>query len=165
MTHSELEYLDILKRENKLTNQMIADMSAVPLGTVNRIMSGNVSDPSLSSVTAIVKSLGGSLDKMENIIPADAVDAQIIINDATDDSSGVYGDAEHLEKFIDRHYQIIISQTVNTYKTMLEECRGSYQRAYNHLLSTNSVKEHWVRAMFVYSAVITVLSAMLLIFK
>lgn len=59
--------LNEFKDSCDLTNQEISEKSGVPLGTVNRIMSGQTECPSFDAVAAIVKAMGGSLDELAGI--------------------------------------------------------------------------------------------------
>lgn len=59
--------LNEMKDAADLTNQEIADLSGVALGTVNRIFAGQTDNPSFQNISAIVKVLGGSLDELAGI--------------------------------------------------------------------------------------------------
>ena len=41
--------LKLLKEKRKLTNQQLSDLSGVPVGTINRILSGQTDNPRLSA--------------------------------------------------------------------------------------------------------------------
>lgn len=64
-----LEGLKELKDQKKMTNQELADLSGVPLGTINRIMAGQTDNPSFQTVCDITRALGGSLDKIAGLTP------------------------------------------------------------------------------------------------
>lgn len=53
-----------LKEKSNLTNQQIADISKVPLSTVNRILAGYTDNPSFSNVCDIIVAMGGSVDEI-----------------------------------------------------------------------------------------------------
>lgn len=59
--------LNEMKDAADLTNQEVSDMSGVPLGTVNRIFSGQTDNPSFQNIAAIVRALGGSLDDLAGL--------------------------------------------------------------------------------------------------
>lgn len=61
------EYLSRLKEEKSLTQQQIAELSGVPMGTVSRILAGQVECPSFQAVADMTKALGGSLDELAGI--------------------------------------------------------------------------------------------------
>ena len=56
-----------LKDKRKLTNQQLAELSGVPVGTINRILSGQTDNPSFQTVCDIVMAMDGSLDELAGI--------------------------------------------------------------------------------------------------
>lgn len=64
------EYLNRLKDERNLTLAQIADISGVPAGTVQRIMSGSTENPAFQAVVEVIKALGGSVDEYAGISKA-----------------------------------------------------------------------------------------------
>ena len=64
MLHVQLK---LLKEQRKLTNQQLADLSGVPIGTINRIMSGQTDNPSFQTVCDMVIAMDGSLDELAGI--------------------------------------------------------------------------------------------------
>ena len=54
--------LKLLKEKRKLTNQQLSDLSGVPVGTINRILSGQTDNPSFQTVCDMVMAMDGSLD-------------------------------------------------------------------------------------------------------
>ena len=66
------EYLKNKKAKKSLTNQELADLSGVPVGTVNRILSNQTDNPSFQTVCDIVVALDGSLDELAGIKPEQA---------------------------------------------------------------------------------------------
>lgn len=65
------EYLNRLKDERNLTLAQIADISGVPAGTVQRIMSGSTENPAFQAVVEVIKALGGSVDEYAGITKAE----------------------------------------------------------------------------------------------
>ena len=63
------DYLKLLKNKKNLTNQELADLSGVPVGTINRIMAGQTDNPNFQTVCDIVIALDGSLDELAGIPP------------------------------------------------------------------------------------------------
>ncbi|MDY3014129.1 MAG: helix-turn-helix transcriptional regulator [Evtepia sp.] len=59
--------LKLLKEKRKLTNQQLSDLSGVPIGTINRILSGQTDNPSFQAVCDIVMAMDGSLDELVGI--------------------------------------------------------------------------------------------------
>lgn len=69
-----LAKLQEYKEHSGLTSQQIADISAVPLGTVTKILSGTTPNPGIESLAPIVIAVGGSLDEIcDNPQPDKAV--------------------------------------------------------------------------------------------
>jgi transcriptional regulator with XRE-family HTH domain len=62
--HNQLKQL---KEKRKLTNQQLSDLSGVPIGTVNRILSGQTDNPSFQAVCDMVMAMDGSLDELVGI--------------------------------------------------------------------------------------------------
>ena len=52
------------ERKRKLTNQQLSDLSGVPVGTINRILSGQTDNPSFQTVCDMVMAMDGSLDEL-----------------------------------------------------------------------------------------------------
>ena len=59
--------LKLLKEKRHLTNQQLSDLSGVPIGTVNRILSGQTDNPSFQAVCDMVMAMDGSLDELVGI--------------------------------------------------------------------------------------------------
>ena len=58
----DLEVLRQLKKQRKMTNKQLSQASGVPLGTVNKLMSGVTDNPKLPTVQAIARALGTTVD-------------------------------------------------------------------------------------------------------
>ena len=56
-----------MKEKRGLTNQQLADLSGVPVGTVNRILSGQTDNPSFQTICDLVLAMDGSLDELAGI--------------------------------------------------------------------------------------------------
>ena len=52
--------LKLLKEKRKLTTQQLSDLSGVPVGTINRILSGQTDNPSFQTVCDLVMAMDGS---------------------------------------------------------------------------------------------------------
>lgn len=61
-----IEYIKEIKRERGLTNEELSKLSGVPLGTLNKILSGHTTDPQFETVKAICKALGISLAALDD---------------------------------------------------------------------------------------------------
>lgn len=63
------EDLKKLKEESNLTTKQISDLSGIPESTISRVLSGQTDNPTFETICAIVKAMGGSLDKLTDIQP------------------------------------------------------------------------------------------------
>ena len=64
-----IERIKKIKSEKKITNDKLAELSGIPLGTLSKIMAGISDSPKLSSIVAIADVLGCSLDYIVNGTP------------------------------------------------------------------------------------------------
>jgi SOS-response transcriptional repressor LexA/DNA-binding Xre family transcriptional regulator len=67
-----MDYIDrikLLKSEKKITNDMLSEMTGIPLGTLSKILAGISDSPKLSNIVAICDALGTSLEYVVNGIP------------------------------------------------------------------------------------------------
>lgn len=58
-----------VKNEKKITNEKLAELTGIPLGTLSKIMAGMSDSPKLSNIVAIAEVLGCSLDYIVNGTP------------------------------------------------------------------------------------------------
>ena len=61
-----LDNLTRFKKASGLTLDQIAEVSGVPLGTLNKLFSGQTKNPQLSTISAVVHSMGYSLDDLSD---------------------------------------------------------------------------------------------------
>lgn len=61
-----LEKIAIYKKRMNLTTEELSEKSGVPVGTLNKILSGATKDPKLETVKAIAKVLGLSLNDFDD---------------------------------------------------------------------------------------------------
>ncbi len=67
-----MDYIDrikAIKNNRKITNDMLSDMTGIPLGTLSKILAGFSESPKLSNIVAICHALGCSLDYIINGTP------------------------------------------------------------------------------------------------
>lgn len=55
-----------LKKEKKLTTEELSTLSGVPIGTLNKILSGTTKDPKLETLKALARVLGCTLDDFDD---------------------------------------------------------------------------------------------------
>jgi len=53
-----------IMKEKKIGNKALAEASGLPIGTLNKIIYGETTNPSLDSIKAIAKALGCTLDDL-----------------------------------------------------------------------------------------------------
>ena len=71
--------LDTIRAEKDrqgLTNEQLANRSGVPIGTVNRLLSGKTTSPSYINVAALARALGVSMDDAEGITRPEEKDSK-----------------------------------------------------------------------------------------
>jgi transcriptional regulator with XRE-family HTH domain len=62
-----LELVNKLKQERGMTSEDLAQLSGVPLGTLNKILNGQTRNPSLETVFALAHALGCSVDDFDDV--------------------------------------------------------------------------------------------------
>ena len=60
-----LEVIQRLKKEKGITTKELSNIAGIPLGTLNKILSGQTKDPKLETLKAIAKALGCTLDDFD----------------------------------------------------------------------------------------------------
>lgn len=61
-----IEYIKQIKKERGLTNEELSKLSGVPIGTLNKILSGHTPDPQFETVKSICRALGISLSALDD---------------------------------------------------------------------------------------------------
>lgn len=61
-----LESLNRLKKDSGMTLERLSEASGVPKGTLNKLFSGQTKDPQLSTISAVVHSMGYTLDDLSD---------------------------------------------------------------------------------------------------
>jgi SOS-response transcriptional repressors (RecA-mediated autopeptidases) len=56
-------HIKSLKKKERITNEKLSELSKVPLGTINKLLSGETEDPQLSTIAAICGVLDVSVDQ------------------------------------------------------------------------------------------------------
>ena len=74
-----INYLNALKNKGNFTYETISNLSGIPEATVRNIFSGKTEDPRFETVSALVNSMGGSLDAIYAATKKDDVEANAII--------------------------------------------------------------------------------------
>lgn len=72
-------YLNALKNKGNFTYETISNLSGIPEATVRNIFSGKTEDPRFETVSALVNSMGGSLDAIYTAAKKEGVEANAVI--------------------------------------------------------------------------------------
>lgn len=86
-----------MKKDAHLTNQQVADLSGVPLATVNRILSGQTENPTFDTVVAMAKAMGGSAEELMGISKVEEVETRGYDKLAELHRQHIYQYEEHLK--------------------------------------------------------------------
>lgn len=63
---SWFDRLRMLKKESGMTIQQVADLSGVPLSTLNKLFAGRTEAPKLDTIRSVVHAMGYTLDDLED---------------------------------------------------------------------------------------------------
>ena len=69
MEYTYIDRIKQIKSQKKITNDKLAEMTGIPLGTLTKIMAGISDSPKLSNIIAICDALGCTLDYIISGIP------------------------------------------------------------------------------------------------
>ena len=69
MEYTYIDRIKTIKSEKKITNDMLSEMTGIPLGTLSKILAGISDSPKLSNIVAICDALDCSLDYILTGIP------------------------------------------------------------------------------------------------
>lgn len=72
-------YLNALKTKGNFTYDSISKLSGVPEATIKNIFSGKTEDPRFDTVSAIVASMGGSLDAVYTVAKKEDVETNSVL--------------------------------------------------------------------------------------
>lgn len=64
-----LEYIKIRKNELKITTEELSEKSGVPIGTLNKILAGQTTDPKFETLKALCKALEIKLSDLDDYEP------------------------------------------------------------------------------------------------
>ena len=114
-------YLNTLKNKGNFTIETISKLSGIPEGTVKNILTGKTEDPRFETVSAIVLSMGGSLDAIYNATKKEDVEANAVItlketyNQRIAELKQYY---EHLLIEKEKHYERLIQEAEKHIETI-----------------------------------------------
>lgn len=124
-----ITYLNTLKSQGNFTYEAISKMSGIPEATVKNIFSGKTEDPRFDTVSALVISMGGSLDAIYNTTKKEDVEGNSIIT--------LKESYERQLKEMETHYQQRISDMKEHYEERITEI--------NEHIDTIKLDKRWFR--------------------
>ena len=114
-------YLNALKNKGNFTYETISNLSGIPEATVRNILTGKTEDPRFETVSALVNSMGGSLDAIYTAAKKEDVEANavIAIKEAYEERIIIIKEQyEHrlIEK--DKHYERLLAEAEKHIETI-----------------------------------------------
>lgn len=128
-------YLNALKNKGNFTYEAISNLSGIPEATVRNILTGKTEDPRFETVSALVNSMGGSLDAIYTAAKKEDVEANAVI--------AIKEAYEERILIIKEHYEHRLSEKDKHYERLLAE-------AEKHI-ETIKLDKRWFRIGFVVS--------------
>ena len=95
-----LDNIKRLKKEKNLTNESLSERSGISLGTLNKLLAGATEDPKLSTLLALSRALGVSMDEMLGTSSASTIDSALTEKYSSLDRSG----RETVDYIINKEY-------------------------------------------------------------
>jgi len=95
-----LDNIKRLKKEKNLTNDALSELSGISLGTLNKLLAGATEDPKLSTLLALKKALGVSMDEMLGVGTSPIIDVALMEKYSALDRSG----RETVDYIINKEY-------------------------------------------------------------
>ena len=95
-----IEYIKEVKKERGLTNEELSKLSGIPLGTLNKILSGHTTDPQFETVKAICKALDISLAALDDYETQQEVHTIAAHHDSEDWTEEELDEIETFKKFV-----------------------------------------------------------------
>ena len=114
-------YLNALKNKGNFTYETISNLSGVPEATVRNIFSGKTEDPRFETVSALVNSMGGSLDAIYTAAKKEDVEANavIAIKEAYEERITLIKEQyEHRLNEKDKHYERLLVEAEKHIETL-----------------------------------------------
>lgn len=116
-----LNYLNALKNKGNFTFETISNLSGIPESTVKNIFTGKTEDPRFETVSAIVLSMGGSLDAIYTAAKKEDVEANavIAIKEAYEERIALIKEQyEHRLNEKDKHYERLLFEAEKHIETI-----------------------------------------------
>lgn len=151
-----IEKLRQLKKKSQMTNQQIAEKSNIPESTVARIFSGKTPNPTVATVVAMARAMGGS--------PADLMNDEDIIEAGADAEK--QDDGGDCCPVCDKCSAA--SEPNSAKESLPPEYSAAHERFYEDIISLYKVemkkKDVWLARLFWCLAIIVLFILIVLIF-
>jgi len=147
MHNVNLEYVRWLKEESGMTTQQIAEASAVPQGTISRILNGDTPNPTFSNVCDIIYAMGGSVDEMFGEQKQEQNPRVLTVNDANS------------------ALEIALRNSKDSFNNALNRCLAVHETQISEMDSVIRTKDRWLIRMFVYCCVLTAILTVMTLFN
>ena len=95
-----IDYIKIKKKELNMTTEELSERSGVPVGTLNKILAGQTSDPKFETVKAICKALDISLAALDDYETQQEVHTIAAHHDSEDWTDEELSEIEAFKKFV-----------------------------------------------------------------
>ena len=116
-----INYLNTLKNKGNFTYETISNLSGIPEATVRNIFTGKTEDPRFETVSALVNSMGGSLDAIYTAAKQEDVEANavIAIKEAYEERIVLIKEQyEHRLSEKDKHYERLLLEAEKHIETI-----------------------------------------------
>lgn len=114
-------YLNALKTKGNFTYETISNLSGIPEATVRNILTGKTEDPRFETVSALVNSMGGSLDAIYTAAKKEDVEANavIAIKEAYEERIVIIKE-QYEQRLIekDKHYERLLAEAEKHIETI-----------------------------------------------
>lgn len=114
-------YLNTLKTKGNFTYEAISNLSGIPEATVRNIFSGKTEDPRFETISALVNSMGGSLDAVYTATKKEDVEANAVITIKETYEQRIADMKEHYEHRLnekDKHYERLLLEAEKHIETI-----------------------------------------------
>lgn len=95
-----IDYIKTKKKELNMTTEELSERSGVPVGTLNKILAGQTSDPKFETVKAICKALDISLAALDDYETQQEVHTIAAHHDGEDWTEEELDEIETFKKFV-----------------------------------------------------------------
>lgn len=156
---------DALKQMRKasgMTLDEVSKKSGVPMSTISRISSGETKEPSITTVMALVKAMGGSLDDLTDT-PKTAQNAHTSAYECKGDNCPQIKLYER-QRLADEQWRISISKQTeeriagikNLYETRIESIEKKY-------IAQLDTKDRWIRMLIVSTIIALIIICIIVV--